>query len=260
MRRWGRRRTGWGKRQTAWGKRKAFLGIGMVLVLVLAFTVSLRQKETNQNAPMWSWSLGTKIIVLDAGHGGPDPGAVGKTKVLEKDVNLAVAKRVEGFIQQGGGKAIMIRDQDEDLGTSQALLKRKREDLAERIRIATESNADVYLSIHANSFPNEKLTGPQAFYHADSAEGRALAQAMQSELNKMVVGKRVAKANKDFFILKKANQAAVTVELGFLSNPTEEQLLTTPEHQQKLAWAIYQGLCDYFAKVDQPKGAAQSQG
>lgn len=259
MRRWGKRRTGWGNKSAKWSSRKAFLGIGTVLVLVLVFTVSFRLKES-QDVPMWSWSLGKKIIVIDAGHGGPDPGAVGKNNVLEKDVTLAVAKRVEAFIQQGGGKAIMIRDEDEDLGTSQALLKRKREDLAERIRIAAESNADVYLSIHANSFPNEKLTGPQVFYHADSAEGRALAQILQAELNKVVDGKRVAKANKDFFILKKAHQAAVTVELGFLSNPTEEQLLTTPEHQQKLAWAIYQGLSAYFAKSDQPKVPVPSNG
>lgn len=232
---------------------RLLLASGVLFLLGLAFTLSFKPLGAKQDVPMWSWSLGTKIIVIDAGHGGPDPGAVGKTKVLEKDVTLAVAKRVEAFIQQGGGKAIMIRDEDEDLGTSQALLKRKREDLAARIRLATEAKADVYLSIHANSFPNEKLTGPQAFYHADSVDGRALAQALQAELNNMVGGKRVAKANKDFFILKKANQAAVTVELGFLSNPNEEQLLITPEYQQKMAWAIYQGLSAYFAKLDQPK-------
>lgn len=238
------------------GKRQILLGLGAVLIL--AGVVSVAVRVHHKDAQTWSWSMGNRTVVIDAGHGGPDPGAVGKTKVLEKDVTLAVAKRVEAFIQQGGGKPIMVRDADEDLGTSQGLAKRKREDLAQRIQIAADAQADVYLSIHANSFPNEKLVGPQTFYHVDSPEGRNLALAIQTELNRAVNGKRVAKGNKDFFILKKANQAAVTVELGFLSNPTEEQLLNTPEYQQKLAWAIYQGLCDYFGKQDPAKSPAKS--
>ncbi|MHB1653446.1 MAG: N-acetylmuramoyl-L-alanine amidase [Desulfitobacteriaceae bacterium] len=239
-----------------WGRRQTLLGFSAFLILVWVLGVVLRVQPKDTKS--WSWSMGRKIIVIDAGHGGPDPGAVGKTKVLEKDVTLAVAKRVQAFVQQGGGKAIMIRDEDEDLGTSQGLAKRKREDLAQRIQISEDSQADVYLSIHANSFPNEKLVGPQVFYYTDSPEGRVLAQAIQQELNRMVDGKRVAKANKDFFILKKAHQAAVTTELGFLSNPNEEQLLITSEYQQKLAWAIYQGLCDYLAKQDPAKVPAKN--
>ena len=234
-----------------WGKRRTLLVFGVFSILVLVAGIALHNQPKDTRS--WSWSIGTKIVVIDAGHGGPDPGAVGKTKILEKDVTLAVAKRVQVFIRQGGGKPVMVRDEDKDLGNTSGLLKRKREDLAQRIQLAADAQADVYLSIHANSFPNEKLVGPQTFYHADSAEGRALALAIQQELNLVADGKRVAKANKDFFILKKANQAAVTVELGFLSNPAEEQLLNTPEYQQKLAWGIYQGLCNYFAKTDKTK-------
>ncbi|CAA7600189.1 N-acetylmuramoyl-L-alanine amidase [Acididesulfobacillus acetoxydans] len=234
-----------------WGKRRAGAALGILLLLIAGGVVVLHRQPTDSR--IWSWAVGKKIVVIDAGHGGPDPGAVGKTKVLEKDVTLAVAKRLQAFIQQGGGKPVMVREEDKDLGTASGLLRRKREDLAQRIQLAAEAQADVYLSIHANSFPNEKLTGPQTFYHTDSVEGRVLAQAIQRELNLISGGKRVAKANKDFFILKKADQAAVTVELGFLSNPAEEQLLNSPEYQQKMAWGIYQGLCHYFAGTDKAK-------
>jgi N-acetylmuramoyl-L-alanine amidase len=142
----------------------------------------------------------------------------------------------------------MVREDDRDLGTSQGLLKRKREDLAQRIQLAMDAQADVYLSIHANSFPDPKLTGAQTFYHSDSPEGKLLAQAIQQELNNMTNGKRVAKGNQDIYVLKKAHQAAVTVELGFLSNLEEEKLLTTSEYQERLAIAIYQGLSVYFSK------------
>ncbi|AFM39592.1 N-acetylmuramoyl-L-alanine amidase CwlD [Desulfosporosinus acidiphilus SJ4] len=222
------------------------LSIGGVVLACLILAAAWKLESGDQK--IWSWVLGNKVVVIDAGHGGVDPGAVGKNKVLEKDITLAVAKRLQAHIQQSGAKAIMVRDEDEDLGTSQGLLKRKREDLSQRIKLAMEAQADVYISIHANSFPNEKLTGAQIFYNSDSPEGKLLAQSIQEKLNLITNGKRVIKANNEIYVLKKAHQAAVTVEVGFLSNPSEEQLLTKPEYQEKLAVAIYQGLDDYFSK------------
>lgn len=225
-------------------RKVAILGITLTLIMTLALGWGFR----GQDKKIWSWTLGNRTVVIDAGHGGVDPGAVGKSKVLEKDVALAVSKRLQVLVQQGGAKTIMVREDDSDLGTSQGLLKRKREDLAQRIQLAMDVQAEVYLSIHANSFPDPKLTGAQTFYHSDSPEGKLLAQAIQQELNSMTHGKRVAKGNQDIYVLKKASQAAVTVELGFLSNLEEEQLLMTPEYQEKLAVAIYQGLSVYFSK------------
>lgn len=226
-------------------RRKVLLGIVLTLSLMFALVAEF---GGGQDREIWSWTLGNRVVVIDAGHGGVDPGAVGISKVLEKDITLGVSKRLQVLVQQSGAKAIMVRDDDRDLGTSQGLLKRKREDLAQRIQLAMDSQAEVYLSIHANSFPDAKLTGAQTFYHSDSPEGKLLAQSIQQELNSMTSSKRVAKGNQDIYVLKKANQAAVTVELGFLSNPQEEQLLTSAEYQQKLAIAIFQGLSVYFGK------------
>jgi len=227
-------------------KRRKSVILGIALALIM--TVALGWEFRGQDKRIWSWTLGNRVVVIDAGHGGVDPGAVGKSKVLEKDVTLAVSKRLQTLVQQSGAKTIMVREDDSDLGSSQGLLKRKREDLAQRIQLAMDAQAEVYISIHANSFPDARLTGAQTFYHSDSPEGKILAQAIQQELNSITNGKRVVKGNQDIYVLKKAHQAAVTVELGFLSNLEEEQLLTTPEYQEKLAIAIYQGLSTYFSK------------
>lgn len=222
----------------------AILGIALALIMMLA----LGWEFSGQDKKIWSWTLGNRVVVIDAGHGGVDPGAVGIGKVLEKDVTLAVSKRLQALVQQSGAKTVMVREDDRDLGTSQGLLKRKREDLAQRIQLSQDVQAEVYISIHANTFPNARLTGAQTFYHADSPEGKLLAQSIQHELNSMTNGKRVIKGNQDIYVLKKAHQAAVTVELGFLSNAEEEQLMTTPEYQEKLAIAIYKGLNVFFSK------------
>ena len=219
----------------------AALGIG-----IIGLTVWHTEK---QELPTWSWSLGDKTILIDAGHGGVDPGAVSKSNNLEKDITLAVSKRLQVMVSQGGGKPVMVREEDKDLGSGNNLLQRKREDLSKRLQLAADSQADVYLSIHVNSYPNASLKGPQTFYLVDSPEGKELALALQQELNELSGGKRVSKSNKELFILKKANQAAVTIELGFISNAEEEKLLIDADYQEKLAWAIYKGLCQYFSKT-----------
>lgn len=237
------KRDGW-YRQGKLKQLKKRIVLSLVIIVLLVSGVAWRLYPHDQKS--WSWTVGNQTILIDAGHGGVDPGAVGKNSTLEKDITLAVSKRLKVLVQQAGGKAIMVREEDVDLGTAQGLLKRKREDLAQRIQLANDSQADVYLSIHANSFPNEKLTGAQVFYYSNSAEGKLLAQSVQQELNSLAGGKRIAKSNQELFILKKANRAVVMIELGFLSNAGEEQKLNDPNYQQQLAVAVYQGLANYL--------------
>jgi len=237
------------RRNPLWRKKREY---GKYIVIMTAFVIVLASagawKIHTRDSKSWSWTTGDKTIVIDAGHGGVDPGAVGKNS-LEKDITLEVSKRLRMLIEQAGGKAVMVRETDVDLGTSQGLLRRKREDLAQRLQLALDNEADVYISIHGNSFPNERLSGPQVFYFSESPDGKRLAQAIQGELNIIANGKRIAKGNQDLFILKKASQAAVTVEVGFLSNPEEETKLNDPNYQQQLAMAIYRGISGYFGDV-----------
>ena len=124
--------------------------------------------------------------------------------------------------------------------------------MAERKRIANESGADILVSIHQNAFPSAKVKGAQVFYHNSSGEGKVLAECVQESLRHRVDGSnnRQAKENKDYYILRTTEIPAVIVECGFLSNYEEEKLLNDAEYQEKLAWAIYCGILDYFKNLD----------
>jgi N-acetylmuramoyl-L-alanine amidase len=220
--------------------------LGLVVVSV-SWLKDKRLAESSSDVPGWSWIIGGKVIVIDAGHGGVDPGAVGVNKTLEKDINLEIAKRLKPLFDQAGCKVIMLREDDRDFGTSSKLLQRKREDLAYRIQKAAESYADIYLSIHANSFGDQRQQGPQVFYHPESAEGKSLAQSIQTSLNKLSAKKREAKPNQTYFILKNTDMVSVTIEVGFLSNPGEERKLNEAEYQEKIAMAVFEGVGNYLA-------------
>lgn len=181
-------------------------------------------------------------IVLDAGHGGWDPGKTGTAGANEKDLNLAVVERLADYLEQGGAKVILTRSSDDALGSG------KRADMAERKKIANESGADILVSIHQNAFPSAKAKGAQVFYHKSSENGKLLAEAVQESLRSRVDGsnQRLAKENSDYYILRTTEIPAVIVECGFLSNREEEKLLNDTDYQEKLAWAIYCGILDYF--------------
>lgn len=219
-----------------------------ILVVGAGYISDKRTAKITNDIPGWSWVLGGKSIMIDAGHGGVDPGAVGKNKVLEKNVNLEISKRLRLLLSQAGSKVVMLREDDRDFGTSSKLLQRKREDLAFRIQTALESHVDIYLSIHANSFPDQRQYGPQVFYHPDSTEGKDLAESIQTSLNKLSTKKRAAKANQSYFVLKNTEMLAVTIEVGFLSNAEEEAKLIQADYQQKMAMAIFEGLGNYALK------------
>lgn len=185
-------------------------------------------------------------IVLDAGHGGWDPGKTGTKGKNEKELNLAVAEKLAAYLETGGAEVILTRNSDDALGAG------KKADMAERKRIANESGAEILVSIHQNAFPSPRAKGAQVFYHSSSANGKLLAECVQENLRSRVDGSngRQAKENKDYYILRTTEIPAVIVECGFLSNAEEEQMLNDGAYQEKLAWAIYCGILDYFEKID----------
>lgn len=186
-------------------------------------------------------------IVLDAGHGGIDPGAVSSSGILEKDVVLAIARELERLLSRAGASVIMVRHSDYDLADSSEdnLLNRKRQDLQARVRIAEEAQADLYLSIHANFYPSPVWYGAQTFYYEGQEASERLARDIQAELvQRLGPNKRQAKAG-DFRVLRDTSMPAALVEVGFLSNPREAALLAAPDYQRQVAEAIFAGLCRY---------------
>lgn len=183
-----------------------------------------------------------KCIVIDAGHGGFDPGKVAADGINEKNINLAIASKLSTFLEEGGAVIRNTRVEDSSLSDS------KRQDLKSRAEIANNSKADIFISIHQNSFPKSNVNGAQVFYYKGSEEGKRLASFIQNRLKEVVDinNSRIAKANDSYYVLKQIKIPSVIVECGFLSNSVEHNKLISSEYQEKLAWAIYMGILDYF--------------
>lgn len=190
-------------------------------------------------------------VVLDAGHGGDDPGKVGINGANEKDVNLQIAELVKIFLEANEIEVIMTRESDEGLYDANASNK-KVQDMKRRIEMIDEASPALTVSIHQNSYPEEYVHGAQVFYYTGSTQGQLLAEAVQGQLIKRVdsENKRRVKANDSYYLLKKTGVPIVIVECGFLSNSEEAEKLCSPEYQQRVAWAIHMGILQYLNNAD----------
>lgn len=203
----------------------------------------------------WEMALGErvtegtdqKVVVVDAGHGGRDPGKVGVDGCLEKDLNLEIAKKVQAILEQQDIKVIMIRDTDKGLYEEQTSNK-KVQDMKNRCALINETEPDCVVSIHQNSYHEEYVSGAQVFYYSSSAEGKALAEALQNELVSYAdpENHRQAKANDSYYLLKKTEAPIAIVECGFLSNWKEAAKLQDDGYQSRIAWAVSMGILTYL--------------
>ena len=200
-----------------------------LLMLINCFEYFSDAKEKNSDV----------IIVIDAGHGGNDPGKVSSDGIKEKDINLSIALKLKEELEKRGARVILTRDCDkclDDEGTT----NKKKSDMINRMETVNNCNATLLISIHQNSFGNTKVKGAQVFYYGSSSESRRIAESIQKMIKKEVDvdNNRVAKPNNDYYILRKSVCPAVIIECGFLSNPEEAGKLTDEEYQQKMASAI----------------------
>ena len=206
------------------------------LVLFCFFLTAEREKRV-------MLPLSGHKVVLDAGHGGWDPGKTGTSGFShEKDLNLFVTECLAEYLELAGVETVCTRNADE------ALAEGKGKDLAERKRIAEESGAELLISIHQNAFPSRRVWGAQVFYHKGSAEGKRLADCVQESLKTVLSdgNKRTAKENESYYMLRTVKMPAIIIECGFLSNREEEKLLNDARYREKLAWAVLAGVQAYF--------------
>lgn len=184
-----------------------------------------------------------KIVVIDAGHGGSDPGKIGVNKALEKDINLSIVLKVKELLEQKGITVVLTREDENGL-YQETDTNKKRSDMQKRCQIIAESKCSIAVSIHQNSYHEEGVSGPQVFYYTTSTQGQQLATIIQNELIAQLapVSKRTAKPNDSYYLLKKAVCPIVIVECGFLSNWNEAALLVTDEYQKKVAQAVADGI------------------
>ena len=186
-------------------------------------------------------------IVIDAGHGGNDPGKIGVNDAKEKDINLTLTLQLKKLLEQKNIEVVLTRDSDVGLYTEDCSNK-KAADMQNRCRIITDANPVFTVSIHQNSYTTPDIKGAQVFYYGQSAGGEKLAKTLQKSLISRVdpTNKREAKANESYYLLKKTPTPTVIVECGFLSNPQEAELLQNVDYQSKLVRAIYMGIVEYL--------------
>jgi N-acetylmuramoyl-L-alanine amidase len=224
----------------------------VIYFLVIVSVLLMGQKlMTRKDIPAnWDYAqqIADRTVVIDAGHGGKDPGKVGIGGVLEKDITLKVALYLERLLQEAGINTVMVRTDDRDLADPNARI-RKAQDLARRVELANKPGIDIFVSLHANSFPKSSVSGGQVFYYPSSQQGKILAQAIQNSFKQNLPPNRREIMPGEYYVLVQSKVPAVVVEMGFLSNPGESGLLAKPDYQEKLAKVICQGIIQYFASV-----------
>ena len=223
-------------------KKKWLLGYIILGILFMGLSVQAVHMVTSRGASGgYRW-----LVVIDPGHGGFDPGKVGVDGVLEKDLNLEIALKLQELLEKNDVKVIMTREAD--VGLAEAGKANKSEDMRNRVNLVNGAGADLAVSIHQNSFTDSSATGAQVFYYKESEEGRLLAEVLQEQLKTTLEdgNHRLAKSNSDYYMLKKTLCPLVIVECGFLSNPEEAVRLQTEGWQADLAWAIHLGILQYL--------------
>ncbi len=208
-----------------------------------------------------AYALNSKVVVIDPGHGGCDPGATRGTYV-EKEVTLQVSQLLAQRLSEAGAMVVMLRTDDRDLvddGFNGTIAARKREDLKLRAQKANEVKADLYVSIHTNADSSPRWSGAQVFYNSSSQPSKLAAVMIQEEITKQLGNTKRKALPGDYFILRNTKMPAVIVEVGFISNPQEASLLADPDYQGRLAQAIFAGIAQaqlrtYNAEIENYPG------
>ena len=203
-----------------------------VIVFLLMYGIPVRA----------SLPLQGKVIVVDAGHGGKDPGTTYKD-IYEKDINLSISLYLEEYLSEYGATVILTRDSDNDLSYGETN-HRKKTDFDNRIKIINNKYTDMYLSIHLNYLTNKKYYGAQVFYNNDNEK---LAKSIQEYLNNnLETDREIKEIPSSTYMYKKLEKRGVLIECGFLSNEVERSKLVTEEYQREVAKAIADAIVNYY--------------
>lgn len=231
--------------------KKTFLiliGIGVFLLVLIVTCSKEIIVQTTGNTKTYK-------IVVDAGHGAPDGGAVSSDGVEEAGLNLEIAEKLRDALEDEGFLVIMTREDENNIADTdkqKSIREMKSSDLTNRVNIANNSGADIMISIHMNKFEGGSSWGWQTFYSKNSDEGKRLATLVQTSIQKSIddrVNKRVALSIEGIKIVDKTNIPVIIVECGFLSNVEDLKLLQTEEYQDKIVVGIVDGVKEFYSSL-----------
>lgn len=223
-----------------------FLPIGMFMLQTVNTNIKNKNAIETMATPVTS-----KTIIIDAGHGGEDGGAVSSNGISEADINLKIALKEQALLEQSGATVVLTRSDENAIYDidKKTLREKKISDIKNRVKMGNNSSADIFVSIHLNKIPQNQYYGWQTFFKDSSEDGKKLATCIQNNLNEAIQkeNKRTPLKINNVYIIKKVEIPTSIVECGFLSNPEEEKQLQNDEYQNRLAWGIYNGIMDYFS-------------
>ena len=235
---------------------RAFAGISLALIVLISIVIGFIGKSyediiISSKADALPYE---KIIILDAGHGGEDPGAVGANGLYEKDLNLQFAFEIGKALEEKGYIVVYTRTEDRLLYKEEENIKgiRKISDLKNRCQIAERYPDSIFVSIHMNSFGSSKYSGLQVYYSQKNNNSQALADLIQNKVisDLQPNNNRVIKPGNDMYILENINNTAVLIECGFLTNRDECKKLSEKEYQKELSFSIVCGIIEYIEKTN----------
>ena len=228
----------------------AMFSIILVLCAILLNIAGehLKQRLSHQTAVSAAKS-NLPVVVIDAGHGGEDGGAVGINGCIEKEINLRISMMVYDLMRFSNIPVIITRDKDIMLYDNNISGRKKMQDIKNRVKIAEQYDNSILVSIHMNSYISPKYSGTQVYYSPNDTKSRALAEAIQSSAANYLQPdntREIKKATSAIYLLYNVKRPAVLVECGFLSNKEEANLLCTDSYQRKMACIIYSSILDYL--------------
>lgn len=227
-------------------RRKGYIFV-LSTTLILCFIVMIFT-AVSQSSVMTNTTESKKnsVIVIDCGHGGEDPGAVGVNNVYESDVNLSFGLKFNGILKLNGYDTVLTRNDKNDIADKSldTIAKRKKSDMYKRLDIYNSSLKNVAISIHQNIFPAKSCSGTQVFYSKQNPLSKVLADNITTSVvsNLQNDNERISKESNGIFLLDNAKVPAIIVECGFLSNENETYLLCDKEYQKKFSYCLFQGL------------------
>jgi len=232
--------------------KNALLGLGIAIAVcaLTALGIWLVQ-HAERRADAHPVNSPDPVILLDAGHGGEDGGAVGIGGVVEKDLNLAIALKLDSFLRAMGYQTILTRNSDSDLHDQAASTVRDRKTSDIHNRFAMQEalrDKDLFVSIHMNKFPGSGAHGTQVFYSKNTPASAVLAQSIQESVVRLVQPentRQIKPSGDSIYLLYYAKKTAVLVECGFISNAGDAEKLQDEGYQNQIAFAIACGVLEY---------------
>lgn len=212
-----------------------------LLIIICFFLLTLTLPKVT--ATVKNLNLIGKVIVLDAGHGGKDDGAV-NSKIIERDLNLILVKKLEKELVSQGAIVYLTREDENDLSTT--TVNRKRSDLYNRAKYIDKISPDMYISIHLNSSSSPSWRGLQIFYTSKNEKNKLIAETITKHLKEKMSNIREIKKDNTYYMYKHISSPGILIEAGFISNPSDNYLLRNEEYQDKLIISISEGIEKYF--------------